>query len=360
VSPTDFDSTNIKYIRKKNVTVCHIYPGWEMFLIEAYSKTTKLKTYEIEFERCNNGGDISNNEICDIQKLIYKMFRNRFDFKIVRHFNSYFTNKISHTVYWPVNKPVNLKFDMWENIRSNYFFYTKLDGERFLFFTTDYNIYIFNDTSQIFVKENKIFPPGCVIDSEYMLDEDTYYVFDVLFWNHKDVRTEYLPKRYNYLEHSSKTFPPYIKLMQLYTKFDERLWDIIKKSNIKMDGIIFTPRYKHYKNNCTYKYKPPELLTIDFLIDVNKTLYVVDNDGNLVLFQGNNEYPYKGYSDITFDFQYQLYDIIEFHYDYQKNNFSPLRVRHDKIRPNNIHVALDVWYDIHHPIDIISFIQNIT
>lgn len=361
LSPT-VDIGKLQYIRKKYVNVYSIHPKWNMFLIEAYSQTIRLKTYEIEFERFNDESTISNNEIYDIQNIIYSLFKNRFEFKIVKQFNSFFTNKILHNVFWPVNKPINLKFDMWNKIKYNYYYYIKLDGERFLFFTTISHLYIFNDTSQIHVKENKIFPPGCIIDCEYMDNDDTYHVFDVLVWNNKDVRYENLDKRYSYLQSMVDLFPSYIRLMKLYKKFDENLWNIVKKSNIKMDGIIFTPRYEHYKNNCTYKYKPRELLTIDFMIDVEQKLYSINNDSNYVLFQGTEEYPYtqSDNNKIIYNFQYQLYDIIEFHYDYNLKIFLPLKIRYDKIRPNNISVALDVWYDIHNPIDIISFIQNIT
>ena len=351
------DLGELKYIRKKNVHVYKVHLNWNMFLIEAYSKTTRLKTYEIELERSCNDTLINLNEIWLVNDLIYNLFKNRREFNIVKQFNSLVTTKYLHTVFWPINKPINLKFNMWDKIRYNYYYYPKLDGERFLLFTLHSCLYIFNDTSQIYVKENKMFPSNCVIDCEYMKDTDTYHVFDTLFWGGRDVRGENLCTRYGYLEGS--VFPPYIKLIPLYKQFDNKLWEIVQESTSLSDGIIFTPRYEPYKNNCTYKYKPPELLTIDFMIDVDNKLYVVDNGSNYVLFEGTVDNPYQQ-GNVTYNFEYQLYDILEFHYDTSLKNFVPLKVRHDKVRPNNISVALDVWYDIHNPIDVVSFIQNIS
>lgn len=346
----------LKYVRKKNVHVYKVHSKWNMFLIEAYSKTTRLKTYEIEVERsCSDM--INLNEIWIINDLIYNLFKNRREFEIIKRFNSLFTDKYLHRLFWYVNKPINLKFNMWNKIKYDYYYYPKLDGERFLIFTFNSSLYIFNDTSQIYVKENKMLPSNCVMDCEYMKGTDTYHIFDTLFWNGRDVRGENLCIRYNYLE--GRTFPSYIKLNPLYKTFDNNLWEIVKHSNNLYDGIIFTPRYENYKNNCTYKYKPIELLTIDFMIDVDNKLYTIDNNSDYILFEGTDEYPYKQ-GNINYNFEYQLYDILEFHYDIHLKNFVPLKVRHDKVRPNNINVALDVWYDIHNPIDILSFIQNIS
>lgn len=362
-TPTTADLGELRFIRKKNVNMFKVHSNWDMFLVEAYSKTTRLKTYEIEIERSTNDDAVSTSEIAMVNDLIYNLFKHRQEFKIVRQFNSLFTNKHMHTVFFPINKPINLKFDMWRTIKSNYYYYPKLDGERFLIYTDKHYLYIFNDTSQIHVKGNdnrRQFPRDCVMDCEGM-DGGVYHVFDVLFWAGRDVRGENVSTRYDYLEKHAHAFPPYIKLVKLYKQFDNTLWKIIQKSNTKSDGIIFTPRDEAYKNNCTYKYKPPELLTIDFMIDTDDKLYAVDNASNYVLFTGSPEHPHDTCATIDYtNFEYQIYDVVEFNYDYHLKNFKPLRVRHDKARPNHISVALDVWYDIHNPIDIVSFVQNIS
>lgn len=358
--PTSADLGNLQCIRKKNVHIFKVHSNWNMFLVEAYSKINRLKTYEIEIERCTTDTFLTLNEIDMVNDLIYNLFKHRQDFKIVRQFNSLFTNKHMHTVFFPINKPINLKFDMWSTIKSNYYYYPKLDGERFLIYTDHHYLYIFNDTSQIHVKGNGgEFPMGCVMDCEGM-EGGVYHVFDVLFWGGRDVRGENVGARYGYLEKSAGSFPPFIKLVNLYKTFDNTLWEIIQKFNTKSDGIIFTPRDEAYKNNCTYKYKPPELLTIDFMIDVDDKLYAMDNASDYILFKGSEEHPHVNSGDTITHFEYQLYDIVEFNYDYTLKNFKPIRVRHDKMRPNHISVALDVWYDIHHPIDIVSFVQNIS
>ena len=120
------------------------------------------------------------------------------------------------------------------------------------------------------------------------------------------------------------------------------------------DGIVFFPLDEPYKNKCTYKYKPAELLTIDFLVKQDG-LYAVDDDGNKLLFTGNSIFPYH----FKFQDDWKLDTITEFQYNNDTYNFNPIRIRHDKIKPNYIGVALDVWEDVNNPIDLTSFIQNI-
>ena len=43
----DADLGELKCIRKKNVHIFKVHSNWNMFLVEAYSKTNRLKTFEI-------------------------------------------------------------------------------------------------------------------------------------------------------------------------------------------------------------------------------------------------------------------------------------------------------------------------
>ena len=82
--------------------------------------------------------------------------------------------------------------------------------------------------------------------------------------------------------------------------------------------------------------------------------------GGLELFRGTKDNPYDVDTPFQCKFEYEEGDVVEFTFDKDNQKFIGLRKRGDKLKPNFIKVALDVWYDIFNEIDIISFIQNIS
>jgi hypothetical protein len=347
-------SSPIVYVRKKNVHVFNILDGrWELYFIEAYSQTQK--TYEIEVERIDTVSSISMNEINSVTNLVQDMFKNRNECRIVAHYNSLLEpNYKKFYSKWPINKPINLKYDMW-TLMTKYNYFLKYDGERFLVMVYNNNLYAINETSVIKIGTSNL-PNNTILDVEYMKDTSIYIIFDILVYNTKNVRTLIFTERRKILE--SLKLPNILQLSQLHTSFYD-LWGLISTPEQNIDGIIFVPKYESYKNSCTFKYKPSHLLTIDFIIENNNQLFIDSSDG-YVLFRGDIDMPYDSTKPFKCDFEYQPYDIIEFQYNTDENQFVALRKRVDKIKPNYITVALDIWKDIHNEIDIISFIQNIS
>mgnify|MGYP000479262245 CR=1 FL=1 len=349
-------STKPTYIRKKKVHIFDILPDWQLYCIEASSDK---KTYEIEIEKITND-PLTNDSINQVQFYIQNLFANRYENHIVHHYNSLFDpNKhVFHYAYWPILKPINLKYDMWKQMKD-YNFLLKYDGERYLLLVYQNNIYMINETTVKRISTTCKLPDNTILDTEYIEDPKsaggTFYVFDILFYDGKDVREKYLHERFDILK--SLTFPRKCKLTTLFTSFNE-LSKYILPLKEGLDGIIFIPKNQPYKNNCTYKYKPANLLTIDFLIQKNQ-LYMETVEG-LVLFHGDKKNPYNSESLFQCKFDYQDGDVIEFTYNKECKQFIALRKRSDKLKPNFIKVALDVWYDIFNEIDIISFIQNIS
>lgn len=352
-----YNNTKPTYIRKKKVHVFDILPDWQLYCIEASSDNKK--TYEIEIEKVSND-TLTNDSINQVQFYIQNLFANRYENLIVHHYNSMFdsTKNVYHYVYWPILKPINLKFDMWKQMKD-YNFLLKHDGERYLLLVFQNCIYMINETTVKRVKTKCKLPDNTILDSEYVKDPDgtsgTFYIFDILFHNGIDVRERLLHNRFDILK--SLTFPRMFKLSTLFTSFND-LSKYILPLKEGIDGIIFMPKYQPYKNNCSYKYKPANLLTIDFLVQKNQ-LYMETTTG-LVLFRGDNKNPYNPDSIFQCKFDYENEDVIEFTYDKECKQFIALRKRDDKLKPNFIKVALDVWYDIFNEIDIISFIQNIS
>ncbi len=344
---TEIDNDEIMYIRKKNVHVFNIIPNWKIYLINARSQ--QFKTFEIEIER-ENGLLLSYQEMTNVVKWIEKLFINRPEKIIIHKFQS-----LLNTTYWLVNKPINLKYDMWTQM-DQYNYFLKYDGERFLMFKCDNKLYAINETNiRLELNYLEDISENTILDCEYMSKDSTYIIFDILIYNGKDVRKQSFTERRQILE-KMKLDCNTFQLCTLYKSFDN-LWSLVSNLPEECDGIIFVPKNIEYKNKCTYKYKPAHLLTIDFLIK-NDQLFVESPSGS-ILFQGNKNHPYDETAKFICKFDYQPFDIIEFQYDSHLQQFIGLRQRVDKLKSNYITVALDVWFDIHSEINIISFVQNI-
>lgn len=348
-----YTQTKPNYIRKKRVHVFDILPDWQLYCIEAIA--SGKKTYEIEIEKISND-PLTNDSINNVQFYIQNLLANRYENNVVHHFNSIFdsSKNIYHYVYWPINKPKNLKFEMWKEMK-NYNYYLKYDGERYLLLVYRNCIYMLNESTVKRIETKCSLPNDTILDCEYV-EGKQFYIFDILFHGGKDVRDKKLEERYEILKTLTLPNKKY-KITIPYTSFKELDTHLFPLKD-GIDGIIFNPKNEGYKNNCTYKYKPSNLLTIDFVIQ-KRQLYM-ESDNGLILFRGSKVNPYDIDTTFLCKFEYDEGDVVEFTFDKMMKQFIALRKRSDKIKPNYIKVALDVWYDIFNEIDIISFIQNIS
>ena len=106
-----------------------------------------------------------------------------------------------------------------------------------------------------------------------------------------------------------------------------------------------------YFNNCTYKWKPLDKLTIDFQLIRDPTienryrLVLYDpNSKGLVRFIGNEEHPIKGELFLESLFGSDPNDkIVECRWSKEKQDFEPVRYRHDRTEPNSVNVALSIY-----------------
>lgn len=270
--------------------------------------------YDIEFTKFN----INAKEIFQPIKFILSII-NEYQ-NIVSEFNTIF-NKRFNTLFYPINKPKNLKKHHINTLKDNYVYFDKLDGVRYLLFESKLGTYLINQTNFIKINDN-IHLKNNILDVEYT---DKINLFDILIYNNQDVRFQSFFDRYSLLNDFEYNIIKYNTDYENITYSDD------------CDGIIFTPINNVYKNSNTYKYKPLDQLTIDFKVN-NNSLEVIDNDGNLIHFSD---------CDDTFD-KYNN-TIIECKWD---NKFIPYRIRDDKINPNYIKVAEDVMDDIKNPFDL--------
>ena len=187
------------------------------------------------------------------------------------------------------------------------------------------------------------------------------------------VRLEYAQK-FMLVSQKLTTFVFEVKRFLMFSTIEEfyRVVNELLSSTypFKTDGLIFGPdnyrydtsvnRMKIYqrvlsKQPDIMKWKPPSELTIDFAIR-----HVLFSDGNyieLLVSEGRKLVPFSGKPfnpKINIQIVPQLQNapnnsVIEF--KWSNEEFVYIRPRDDKPYPNRQEVALDVWKDIHSPID---------
>lgn len=116
-----------------------------------------------------------------------------------------------------------------------------------------------------------------LIDTEYIASNNTFYIFDIIAFNGKDVRSKPFKERYELLmkfkdlEWDSDKYTITTKQYELdyddFHKTCKKVYD--RKYPYELDGIIFTP-YKGDYHTKSLKWKPLKDLTIDFIIRIRK------------------------------------------------------------------------------------------
>jgi len=242
----------------------------------------------------------------------------------------------------------------------------------------------------------------CVFDCEEIMYNNirTFVIYDCIAINNKNIMTEPLisldVNSFNELEKSTKNsrlsycykfIKSYGEIISKLAKvnFTMKKFDIVTENNFfsiscdyinetsfnyndkisfDTDGLIWTPvdvPYNFYvkKNNSDItktpdilKWKPLDLLTIDFLVKKSENnLYELYSFVN----EGKNKKFIKFVDSDVVDQENPLMEnsemkIIEFKFDKEKQLFTPLRIRTDKNLPNKINVANTVWKDIRRPL----------
>jgi hypothetical protein len=300
--------------------------------------------------------------------------------------------------YW--NKPVNIKI---ENLlphfitddRSTFHLATsfptlKLNGKRMFMLFLEETCWLVAPPYKVVKFASHSFgsqAAGTYLDGEYF--KGTFHVFDILFDAGKNVRKLWFDKRQalvkKYTEAHITPFYGKVVAKKFHMKGDiyERLRAAAEEYEEKAslfpddtDGIIIQPA-NEYNNKNTFKWKPAELLTIDFRMNpipenmLGDEMYPGVNSSNIdrafVLCVGYDSQIFKPKpvrnadgDDIKFNGIIFVDDssehakwvdtITECKWD--GNTFVPVRIRDDRFQPNNYTTAFDVWVDIHNPIGL--------
>lgn len=274
---------------------------------------------------------------------------------------SYIKDQYS-SLYIKEPKPVNLNRYVTPDLQSmGYSVTNKLDGERFILVFTNIGFYAFNNrrTEKYDGKVYGNTSGGFIyyaLDTEFF--EGKYYVFDCMIYNGQKIIENTHEERIRDANNIVRTLAipnNFINVKNFYrgdlkTSTENLLKNLPKDKN---DGLIYTSNGRYNSN--IYKWKFPDKMSIDFAVykikDSTYELYVKDNIDDFpvnVPFHGSNMYEIE---NAFYDSKEELKNmgIYEFGYNNDTDKFILFRERPDKIDPNFITVAENVWNDIKNP-----------
>lgn len=206
-----------------------------------------------------------------------------------------------------------------------------------------------------------------LLEGEYLHSHDHFLIFDILAFDGKDVREQPFTERLKHMRVVAEGLKNENVSLKQFRSGDgmlkwafEHLEDLHyvskgKRHSYDNDGLIFVPLNEEYMpTEDILKWKPRELLTIDFQLMGNDGTYKLLNieSGKRLQFKGIKSNPnggvFKAEKDQTLDgIPFANGMIVEFAW---RDKWVPVRIRHDKTVPNKVSVAKDVWRHIHRPI----------
>lgn len=306
-------------------------------------------TFEVEIEYPSISQNMS--KLFEPIKLLWETAATPVGNDIVSNFNSLMS--IDKKRELAFNNAINMKRKYFESL-ADYVITPKWDGTRMFLYVFGGQGYLFNKTTRIHapVDVSQV-PDSTVLDGEFF-ESGRYIAYDILFISGRDIRQTPRTYRTLLLEQTYSEYAPAIELAEvgyganMYTLFKNYVSD----PGRTLDGVVFAPRDSYYYNKHTLKYKPIELLTIDFLITVDTqgrypkyNLFVQDRTGPV---------PFRHYPYIQKVSEYGKAligsggRIVEC--KWVGDTFVPHRVREDKTTPNFTTIADDIWEDINYPI----------
>lgn len=293
-----------------------------------------------------------------------------------------------------LNKPSTLVASDLPRIAMNYTVTDKADGERHLLIIDKYCTgYFINNRLEITGIIDGIFHAklaNTILDGEYLIDSDTsnFLIFDIIQFSGKSIikstfvdRLLYLNKvvdksgfntnkkwklLYNTTKHSLnihvKDF--YIIKEDMIAGYDKSvimdimtakfttviprnkfittvidLWNSrLEKFDYLLDGLILTPLNGLYTSSsgpAIFKWKDKHTIDVRIMNKKNDdTIWLFDvatrSDEKDII----SDYQYDEKQDLTNELGIAEGDIVEFIWNKEQNQFTPIRIRYDKIKPN--------------------------
>ena len=363
----------------------------DLTIVDETKGAKKRRKYEVEVELKQR---VKLQKFVDLLKMIYNAIQGndcveqiidvREQMDAVEKHNSFFKNderfqnlnlrkNTLYTGYW--NKPVNIKIhDILDQIRLPSTT-IKLNGRRMFVMIVNTGVYCIShpyEVKKIALSNGNQEYANTLIDCENIkIDGKNYiYGFDILFFKGTDIRN------YNFNQRKEDLLSIYIQNIicediefkhkeyfdegksfyeNVISATDKLKNDDMYTSNPDVeDGLIFQS-FGPYINKNTYKWKPPEKLTIDFKVSHReKETYNLKTSEDKI-FTGTQKHPFIGtiqkrngiWNGQKIDGQ-----IIECKWNSGNKTFDFVRYRYDRDKPNNMNTAKSVWDDINNPISI--------
>lgn len=300
---------------------------------------------DVEFEKYNN---IKLSE--SFQKL--KCFLANYDYSKE---NEIFERSCVNLNSLPQVKTINHN-DIYNKKCKSYVYSKKMDGTRCIIIIDDNQIWIWTvKYGLVFYQLIKQNYKLTILDCERC---DVYYIFDIYMFNGKDITEEIYSKRLKYSQQ--------LKLSKLkvvtanhFNDWNEIL-NLSEKNVTGCDGVVVHSN-TNLKDTEMYKFKPLPLNTIDFKYIYKNGIYYLyllinncllkyfpkyidtlkfDDKQSLILFDNfyNVSCIYVPLESIGNKLDGM---IIETQYHIENNIWKPIRIRSDKIKPNNYFIGLN-------------------
>lgn len=245
-------------------------------------------------------------------------------------------------------KPVNITENAYAVFKKYPYQVTnKLDGERFLLYFLNDCIYAIQHDKIFYIATCPAVFNNSIVDTEFF--KGKYYFFDCYLFQSQKVFTNALTRRLEYAKQLAtvntafvmKTF--YINLLE----DTSRLLETLDKAD--NDGLIYTPEDPNLRLS-VYKWKYPEKMSIDFrVIETDTGKY------DLCVYTSKDKKGETKFGEYVSTTPLKNGGIYEFVYQHDK--FVLLRPRNDKVLPNFIDIATNVWNDIIHPFESFRLLE---
>lgn len=306
-------------------------------------------------------------------------------------------------------QPETLHFEHLNLLKKQYLLTYKADGERgLLFINKNSEVYILNNNLDNIMKTNIKYQSikSSILDIEIIKNEKQiiFLIFDILFYNQKDLRNDVLLlDRLSLLKNIDYENDIYkIKQKPYIDNFQIGVDLMLEKidNEYKKDGLIFVPLNEPYpqtkKWRSLLKWKPQENNSIDFFVkqkektdkgivynlyinnpqnnktklelfttELSEKLHDLINTDSIKNWDENKKTDEITWETVIYNTELdpdtkEIYldeTVIEFFWSFEENRFVPIKTRWDKLNNpakwgNNISVAKDIWKSIKNPVKL--------
>ena len=368
----DIPAGSVPEVVKDRNSTSFVFPTYRIDMRE----TLPSGPYEVEIEFADNAWSVAEKNVhtflTPLSHILEMITDRRIaismtdKFRAMNNYHRVFGKRDQKSIFFPIKKPVSLRRSNLKSITTEPFcILPKIDGVRYFLYFAYGEIYAVNYNTFMLV-EKFDFPSswnGRILDGEFY--QGSFYAFDCIFENgNTDKGSASYADRHRVILDTAAGYRG-VSPVPYYENLLEGLVEISTRSPYELDGVIFTPVNKGY-NIVNYKFKPIELLTIDFKTrkTEERTYELYSGDARtreMVLFKGTRTIPFSGKVEVSEeDEELIMGEEAVFEFKWNGSTFYPYRRRYDKLFPNDITVAVNIWEEIHDPVEIKELVMSLS